>query len=481
MHETRTEPVLDSCPAAPRRRRRRVIAAALLGVAVLVPAGWLLLRPAPPEPPAVDLTDADPEVKQAIDEARQAVHKAPRSAAAWGKLGMVLVAHDFRGEAAVALAEAERLDPNEPRWPYLQGTALLRDYPERALPPLRRAAALSREPAVRLRLAEVLLDRGQVDEAEDLFRQVGRADADNARVEFGLARVARARGDPAGCLKRLQQAADLPRTRPRAVHALLAELYRQFPGKGAEAEREQETVARLPEDPPWPDPYAQDAMSLRVGKQVRLEKAGALRRAGQVRDAETLMQETVRLYPKSDLAWLELGAVRVQANKFAGAEQAYERATKLGPTRFEAHFRLGVAIYFQRAHRPGALTDAARAFREAIRLAPTVYPAYFRLGMCLEDLHDRAGAVRAYQATLRCRPDHPEGHRNLGRLLTEATEEATVAACCQRLCACLAALDVTAVLHAQAADHLRHADRLAPHDVLTRKAIARLHAEYPGR
>ena len=47
----------------------------------------------------------------ALAQARAAVQESPRSAAAWGRLGMVLAAHDFRAEANACLAQAERLDP----------------------------------------------------------------------------------------------------------------------------------------------------------------------------------------------------------------------------------------------------------------------------------------------------------------------------------------------------------------------------------
>src|SRR5579859_5972390 len=92
-----------------------------VGILFVVPVGlWLWWARTPrPEPPRPDLSDADPQVVEAIEEARQAVLHAPRSASAWGRLGMVLRAHDFGEEANTCFAHAEQLDPNEPRWPYL--------------------------------------------------------------------------------------------------------------------------------------------------------------------------------------------------------------------------------------------------------------------------------------------------------------------------------------------------------------------------
>src|SRR5579863_4975526 len=51
------------------------------------------------ELPDIDLSSADPAVKQAIQTAQSAVLASPRSGAAWGELGEVLEAHIFHQEA----------------------------------------------------------------------------------------------------------------------------------------------------------------------------------------------------------------------------------------------------------------------------------------------------------------------------------------------------------------------------------------------
>src|SRR5439155_19466770 len=97
-----------------------------------------------------------------------AVVESPRSALPWGRLGMVLVAHDRTAEANQCFAQAEQLDPREPRWPYFQGVALSLGAPEEALPKLQRAVELCGDAAEapRRRLAELLLLQGRAEEAE---------------------------------------------------------------------------------------------------------------------------------------------------------------------------------------------------------------------------------------------------------------------------------------------------------------------------
>src|SRR5262249_34745900 len=142
-------------------RRRFVCFAVLFGTAALVAGlawfAWAWL--AASGPPPVGLTGADPDVAAARAEARSALRQCPRSGAAWGRLGMVLRAHDFGPEANACFAEAERLDPRDPRWPYLQGLTLLLTDLDAGIAKVRRAVELCKplNTTPQLRLAEALL------------------------------------------------------------------------------------------------------------------------------------------------------------------------------------------------------------------------------------------------------------------------------------------------------------------------------------
>src|SRR5688500_5191870 len=86
--------------------------ALLLGLMISLPE----LRRAPVVPSIV--TDRlDPAVKALVEGTLTETRLAPRSGTAWGKLGRVLMHYEFVDEARVAFEHAERLEPNEPRWP----------------------------------------------------------------------------------------------------------------------------------------------------------------------------------------------------------------------------------------------------------------------------------------------------------------------------------------------------------------------------
>src|SRR5437868_4746240 len=90
------------------------------------------------------------------------------------------------GGWSCAEGQAARLDPDDPKWPYARGLIALKRDPDNALPLLRQAAAGISRPDYRavanLQLAEALLERERLDEAEVLFRAEFQGAPDKARA-----------------------------------------------------------------------------------------------------------------------------------------------------------------------------------------------------------------------------------------------------------------------------------------------------------
>src|SRR5262245_32478462 len=103
-------------PTAPSGSARRRLMPGVLALAARGVVYFVFFRgPGAPAPPEPDLSGVDPAVRKAIEGARAEVKRAPQSAEAWGRLGMVLSSHIFAGEALACFAEAERLQPRDPR------------------------------------------------------------------------------------------------------------------------------------------------------------------------------------------------------------------------------------------------------------------------------------------------------------------------------------------------------------------------------
>jgi tetratricopeptide (TPR) repeat protein len=403
-------------PVAGRARRRRAVAAALFLLAVLAAGGVIAARgwrrQAPPAPPDVDLADADPAVRSAVESAAAAVRRAPASADAWGRLGMVLAAHGLYPESVACFAEAQRLDPQEVRWPYFRGVALAFGDPDAAIPHLRRAVELAEPPATapRLRLAELLLAQGRAREAEEQFRHVLAHEPDDPRAHLGLGRLACGRGDWGGSLAHLARAADSPLTR-KAARTLLAQA-RLARGDDPGAGRERLRADDLPDDPEPPDPLLEELERLQVGQQALLARASKLLRQGRTAEALALLGQAARDYPESASAWLGLGRALVQRGDYPAAEQALRRAAGLDPGRVEVQFYLGVALSEQ-----GRTPEATPFFRLATELRPDYAVAQYNLGQCLKAAGDRKGAAAAFRAAVRHKPHFARAHAELGELL----------------------------------------------------------------
>jgi tetratricopeptide (TPR) repeat protein len=421
------------------RWRRWAVAALLAATAVAAAVGVYLwagsgapgagvgataTAPAAPadltEPPPVNLTGADPAIVAAVEEARAAVKQSPRSAAAWGRLGMVLMAHRFEAEAGACLGQAERLDPREVRWPYYHGKLLTDQDLDGAIAKLQRAVVLCGDTpdAPRLLLADTLLVRGRLDEAADQYRAVLARDPDNARARLGLGRLAYARNllPEAVTLLRSSCLTD-PRTR-RACGRVLAEVL-QHRGDAAAADLELQRVGGLPPDAAWPDPLLDEVWQLHVGRKARCERARSLFNQGQVREAIDLLRQTVRDYPHSDVAWLMLGQALIGQDDYPEAERALRSAVREAPDSDENVYYLGIALLGRHDD-----AGAAACFRKATELRPENAEAHVQLGQCLLRQDDVAGALAAFRAAVRYHPQSDEAHVCLAEALSRQGKRA---------------------------------------------------------
>ena len=273
-------------------------------------------------PPAVDLSGVDPAIVRAIETARVSVTNSPRSLQAWGQLGKTLLVHDFHSPAITCLAQAERLDPTNARWPYLQGMALLvadPPDPDAAIQKFERAVELGGDTpdALRLRLGETLLGRDRLEEAEQQFQRVVQLHPANARAHLGLARLAVRRGDLEKGRVHLERTVGDPHAQ-KASRQLLVEVEQRL-GKEPSAEELRE-VTRLPEDAVWPDPFWDEAAQLRTGMKARLGQAERLIRQGRALEAVSLLQPIVQDYPESYYAWLTFGRALIKQRNLPAAE-----------------------------------------------------------------------------------------------------------------------------------------------------------------
>lgn len=452
-------------PGTPRRTRYLIAALVLLLCGAVSWWTWdYLTRPNIPE---FNLSGADPDVADAVRWNIDTVRRRPRSAEAWGQLGQVLVGNKLLSESVVPLSQAEALDPADPRWPYLQGIALLGQNPEQALPCLKRAvAACEQDPsrfpdgaaAAQLRLAETLAANGHNEEAEAHYKEVP-AGPLSPSVNYGLGVLALARGDLAEANRRLTACADSPVTRQKAA-AQLAALARRL-----EDERATEygkLAGQLPPDAQWPDPFVKECLDLVVGKEGRIQLATTLESQGDLKGALKVLRSVANDYPEAQ-SLLTLGITTGRHGRFQESEASLRQALELEPRLLRAQYYLSLALFAQgdalqqqgqRSESQAKFAEAAHWAQRATELSPRYGEAHFQRGLSLWCLQQREEALASFREAVATRPDLPDGHLWLGRMLAEDGNKE------------------------EALQHIRNAVRYAdPNDPRPRQALAKLTEE----
>jgi Tfp pilus assembly protein PilF len=334
---------------------------------------------------------------------------------------MVLYVYEFLDESLAAYATAARLDPREPRWPYLRALALLPRDAEAGLADLKRAAGLAgaNPDAPRLRLAETLAERGESEEAAKQFQQLLRARPDHTAAMVGLARLELASGRATEARWLLERCLRDPHT-VRTAHSLLA-VAAQSLGDTATAENAARRARSLPLDRGWPDPFRDELGAHRIDLPGRLNRARQFLDAGDVKAAQPSLDQLLREHPGSAEVWLLLARARMESKDCPGAEKALREHIRLAPGTVNGHFQLGVALLCQESYE-----EAAASFERAVQIKPDFGEAHYNLGFALARAGRGRDALQPFRDAIRFSPEFIDAYILLADLLhqTGASEEA---------------------------------------------------------
>jgi tetratricopeptide (TPR) repeat protein len=379
--------------------------------------------------PELSLADADPEFIAAADAAIDQVRRHPHSVEAWTHLAKLLRACDYREQSAVCFAKLARLDPENPRWPYLQGEAISQTDPEAAVPILQRAAELADRRgenvlAARFRLIEVAQDLGRDDLAEAELAHVARIEPDHPFVQLNLGLLALARDDLKAGLEHLLRCQDSPSTQKKACEQL-AMVYERLGDKKSAAKFSRQ--ARGLKDSHWGDSYLVECLQHGVGNAARFRQIEQAEAQGRYGDAARLLQEIVQTHPDFR-SYFGLGRARAQLGKFDEAADALRNALKLRPENLQAQYYLAKVLWARADElwNKKNLDEARSGFEEAARMTQRLlqeqsdHPlAYVVLGLCQKRLGRRKEALATLQQAVANGPEITDTWLNLGEMLAE--------------------------------------------------------------
>jgi tetratricopeptide (TPR) repeat protein len=343
-----------------------------------------------PRPPALrsvslpDLAGASEPVRAQLREEYQAFTRHTQSAAtapadraaAYGRLGMLLMAAEYREEAEAALFDAQALAPDDFQWPYyLAHLHKARGETDKSVRAFEEA--LRRRPhdaATLVWLGRAHLDQGRPDAAAPLFARALETDPQSVAALVGAGQAALAQSDYTRAAQDLERALAL-HPREASVHYPLAMAYR---GLGDMDKADAHMRLRTPGDVQPDDPL--------------------------MRDLESLLE--------SAIAYEVRGAKALDAGDWKAAAAAFRKGIELAPAEPSLHHKLGTALYLD-----GDAAGAAAAFDRALRLSPHFAKAHYSLGIMRAAAGQAAPAVEHLSAALRDDPAYVEARLRLADVL----------------------------------------------------------------
>lgn len=332
-----------------------------------------------------DLGQLDAAVREQFEQLRSRLDEpggtAAESGAAWGALGQWFHVYHYGESAALCYRNARLLDPREPRWPYYLGVlAEEAGDLEAAAEGYRSAAALDAEPAPRVRLGDLALERQDLDDAEAIFRDVLAAHPDHPGALFGSGRTALARGDAAAALEPLEALAVL---QPEAVEVryMLSVAWRQL----GEEERAAEQLRLVPKENidqvglDQDDPWKLELLRFDRGARTLTRRAVRATHRGELAKATALFARAVDADPAGPEKRVNYGVALRETGRWREAEEQLEEALRLAEDEpkmtAKAHLELARLLTAR-----GRTADAASHLEAALAVDPRSVPAHLALG-----------------------------------------------------------------------------------------------------
>jgi tetratricopeptide (TPR) repeat protein len=359
-----------------------------------------------------DLSKMDPSVQTQLRQRHGAAQTLQRDRLpdedigyAFGELGKMLLAAEQYDAAAASFRNAERLMPQDARWPHYLGHAYAEQSdPARAAASFERAATLDRANAAALiRAADAYLASERLDDAE---RVLGRVLAQalareppSAAAASRLGRVALARRDYPRAVTMFEQAL-AAEPRASSVHYQLALAYR---GLGDAAKADAHLRQRGDVEPDPPDPLMASVESLIESLPVHEAHGVEALGRGDWPAAVEHFRKGVAMAPDTPSIRHQLGTALFMAGDHAGAREQFEEVVRRSPAFARARLSLGVLLESN-----GERDRAIEHLRAAVEHDPTYAEAHLRLAQVLRQSGRVAEARSHFRTTLALDPDNGE-------------------------------------------------------------------------
>ena len=226
--------------------------------------------------------------------------------------------------------------------------------------------------------------KGEIEEAQKLYKDVLKAFPKNKRAQQGL--VALNKTKP-------PRATQLP---PQETINQLIHLYNQ--GQLAAVVGQAKDLIKQ-----YPETFI-----------VWNILGAALKGLDKIFDASKAFQTVTELNPTYADGFNNLGTTLQDLGKFDQAIASYEKALLLKPDHAEACNNIGNVRKYQ-----GKLDEAIAAYEKALQLKPDYVTAYNKMGNALQEQGRLDEAMASYNKALSLKPDYAEAYNNMGNALKD--------------------------------------------------------------
>ena len=242
----------------------------------------------PPEAPWSDVaalvaspTEFGPHIRAVVEGALEAAQAAPTTPSTVAGLGMVLHAYEKYEGAAKCYARALELQPGQFAWLYYLGSVRAElGRNNEALDALRQAAGIDPSYAlVRLKLADVLLATGEVEDSRALYAALTREHPTLVHAMYGLGRSLSELHQHAAAVEQLAKAVELA-PRYGSAHYALGLAYRDAGDETAALRNLAESERTAVRQPPVDDRLMGDVHALRTDPRSRQRRGFQLQIEG---------------------------------------------------------------------------------------------------------------------------------------------------------------------------------------------------------
>ena len=354
----------------------------------------------------LQLDEFEPAIGEQIRGAYEKASQNPQDAAATGKLGMIFQVYGKYELAERCFLRAKGLDARSFRWAYYLGNVegFLGKHSE-AVQHIREALTIDGKyvPA-RVRLAQLLFDSGDIEQAGQLYREAAKQNPELASAHFGLGQVLAAREELGTAIESYKRACQLAKNYA-AAHYALGMAYRKT-GDLASARTYLELYQRLKQaKQPAFDPLMEEVNALYSGGLTHFAKGSALAQQGKLQEAAAEFEAALNVNPGMVMAHINLIAMCGQLGQPEKAEQHFRAAVELDPGWVESYYNWGMFLLQQ-----GKKAEAAEMFRKAVAVNPSYPDAQVQLGSLLDESGRQAEAATYYERALAADAGHRQAH-----------------------------------------------------------------------